>query len=240
MNAASPQSHSDESLLAGQSELVSVLSLLVECMQGVPSPNLDDTESRRQAVQRALTAAIGTERRIANLREQVARLQKLAVTDELTGLLNRRGFEAELQRTLALARRHCEEGMLIYLDLDDFKDINDTYGHAAGDAVLCHVGHLLTCNIRPTDAVGRLGGDEFAIVLARASVARAYKRARALERIVNSGVVPWHSESIRLCASFGVHPYRPGDVAGDLLARADASMYESKRRQAGSIHRKIA
>jgi diguanylate cyclase (GGDEF)-like protein len=226
--------------LASQSELVSVLSLLAECVQGVPSPGLDDPELRRQAVERALAAAIGAERRIADLREQVARLQKLAVTDELTGLLNRRGFEAELRRTLTLARRHREEGVLVYLDLDGFKRINDSYGHPAGDAVLDHVGQLLKRNVRSTDAVGRLGGDEFAVLLARAPVAGGYKRARSLERIVNSAAVPWRGEPIRFGASFGVYPYRPGDDADDLMGRADASMYESKRRLAGSVHRKIA
>lgn len=217
---------------AGDDELVSSVTQLVECMHRQASPGTGGIRPHRDAADRALMAATDAERRIVELRERIGQLEKLAKTDELTGLLNRRGFETELQRTLALASRYEEPGLLVYADLDGFKMVNDTYGHAAGDAVLRRVSRLLTDNLRCTDFVGRLGGDEFAMLLPRTSSKRGANRIRALRRMLNPVVVPWKGATIMVHASFGVQSYG-GDTDADadgaqLLSRADASMYQTK------------
>jgi len=215
---------------AGDDELVSSVTQLVECMHRQASPDTGGIRNHGDAADRALTAATGAERRIAELRERVDQLEKLAMTDELTGLLNRRGFGSELQRTLALASRYEEPGLLVYVDLDGFKLVNDTYGHAAGDAVLRRVSRLLTDNLRRTDFVGRLGGDEFALLLPRTSRERGANRIQALRRMLNPVVVMWKGATITVHASLGVQTYG-GDSDADgaqLLSRADASMYQMK------------
>lgn len=211
--------------------LVGLVSRLLACLQ--PGDETDDAEIRNRAACRALAAAVGAEREIAELRAKVARLQTLAVTDDLTGLLNRRGFEGELRRTLALCRRHHDTGTLIVVDLDQFKAVNDTFGHAAGDAVLREVGRLLRANVRSTDVIGRLGGDEFGILLTRSSPAGGCKRARAVERLLNTSTVLWNHRPVTIRASVGAQPFGPADDGEALLEKADAAMYGSKRRRLG-------
>ena len=224
---------------AGDDELVSSVTRLVECVHRTASPGRGETWNHRDAADKALTAASDAQHRIAELRERIAHLEKLAITDELTGLLNRRGFETELQRTLALASRYEEPGLLVYVDLDGFKLVNDTYGHAAGDAVLQRVARLLTDNLRCTDFVGRLGGDEFALLLPRTSRKRGANRIQALSRLLDPVAVSWKGETIMVRASLGVQTYGgDNDVDGArLLSRADASMYQSKYlRACGAAH----
>ncbi len=170
-----------------------------------PSPlSTGGAPERDEAVQRALKVAIDAERRIAQLQRRIDQLEKLAVTDELTGLLNRRGIEQQLSRTLELSRRHGEPGLLVYVDLDGFKMVNDTYGHAAGDEVLKQVARLLTENVRCTDFVGRLGGDEFAVLLSRTSPENGMRRVQALSRMLNPRMIYWNGSMLSVGASFGL------------------------------------
>ena len=186
---------------------------------------------RDEAVRQAVSVAIVAEQRIAQLQRRIDQLEKLAVTDELTGLLNRRGFESQLSRTLELSRRHGEPGLLIYVDLDGFKMVNDTYGHAAGDAVLKQVARMLTENVRSTDLVGRLGGDEFAVLLPRTSVENGVKRVQTLSRLLNPLLIGWKGGTFSVGASFGIEPYdgEAGGCAETVISRADYSMYTEKR-----------
>jgi len=173
----------------------------------------------------ALALAERSERRVADL-------ERLAVTDGLTGLLNRRGLEAELARVMAAVRRYREKGVLIYVDLDGFKPINDTYGHAAGDAVLCHVARLLARHIRATDVAARLGGDEFAVLLTRTDWQQGLKRAETFDALINGAAVAWRGRSIAVHASFGFQTYGPGDDLLGALNDADHAMYAAKRARA--------
>ncbi len=181
----------------------------------------------------ALAAANGAERIIAEQRKRLAYFEQLAVTDALTGLLNRRGFEAEIKRAMTGAKRYREKGVLIYADLDGFKPVNDAHGHAAGDAVLRHVGELLSANVRPTDSLGRLGGDEFAILLTRTTWDAGLKRAAAFDAIINGARLDWRGHAIAIGASFGFQTYGPDDDPDRLLTGADDAMYICKRARAG-------
>lgn len=177
----------------------------------------------------ALIAANQAERRISELSNRVHELEKLAMTDELTGLMNRRGFEIELKRALSSARRSNERGVLIYIDLDDFKPVNDRHGHAAGDEVLRHVGRLLADNIRDTDYICRLGGDEFAVLMPRTVWGHGLSRAGVIENCLNASSITWENQTINIQASLGLQRYAAGDTPSELLQGADAAMYKTKK-----------
>ena len=160
---------------------------------------------------------------------KIAEAERLAQTDELTRILNRRGFEKQLERALASANRYDEKGVLGFIDLDGFKPVNDTLGHLAGDKVLKTVATLLSNSIRSTDFVGRVGGDEFAVVLSRTCPHEGLERIEHLEHSLNSSVAQWEGNHIQLKASFGTYVFGPGDMADDIMSAADQNMYESKR-----------
>lgn len=188
---------------------------------------------REKTAQSALRSVAGLVERLGRQQALIDTLQAQAVTDALTGLLNRRGFMVRLETMLANARRYGETGLLIYIDLDDFKPVNDSLGHAAGDAVLRFAAAILGRNVRQGDFVARLGGDEFAVVLGRSDPAHGIKRVRILEHLMNAAVVPWQGRAIPMRASFGVRTFTAGDTADGLLAAADNAMYRAKRQRAG-------
>ena len=133
-----------------------------------------------------LNFAAQAEQRIAEQDARINQLESLSMTDELTGLLNRRGFSFGLNRALQSARRYSEEGILAFIDLDNFKPVNDTYGHEAGDLILRRTGEILTGNVRKTDLVSRLGGDEFAVLLVHSQRRDGLARIAILDEKLNS------------------------------------------------------
>ncbi len=182
-----------------------------------------------EVVEDVLTAAAETEQQIAEQELRIRYLQSLSVTDELTGLLNRRGFRIELERALARAERRDETGLLVLFDLDLFKDVNDTYGHPAGDAVLCGVAELLRQRTRKSDYIARIGGDEFAVLMADTNPARGEALAKKLDRLIIGLVISWRDWEIAISASHGVEPYGPDSTLETLLFRADHALYRRKR-----------
>jgi len=186
---------------------------------------------RLAMIEKVLAFAANAEQQLAEQKQRIAQLESLSMTDELTGLANGRGFQDSLRRTLASARRHGESGVMAYVDLDNFKDINDRYGHEAGDAALLHVGHILTDQIRLSDFAARLHGDEFAVLLVRASPTQGTTRARRLQYQINNSTLNYRSQLIPVRASFGIATFGPDSDASDLLRRADRAMYEEKRGQ---------
>ncbi len=182
-----------------------------------------------ETVQQILALAAEKEQALTDLRGRVAELEHLLQTDELTGLLNRRGLEAAGRRELANAARHRETGVLALIDLDGFKLVNDKHGHAAGDAALRLVGHILKEHIRATDYAARLAGDEFAVLWVRALPLALDQRLRNLKRALNSAVLDWNGKPIAIKASAGTAGYDAASHFDDLMARADKAMYRQKR-----------
>jgi diguanylate cyclase (GGDEF)-like protein len=178
----------------------------------------------------ALNYAIDAERRITELNARVAQLESMAMSDELTGLLNRRGFANVMQRNLLSAARYDEGGLLAYIDLNSFKAINDNHGHAAGDDVLRAVGRHLQQSVRATDYAARLGGDEFTILFVRAQQTPARERARQIVRGLNKLVLHSSSGRISVRASLGLAAYDGNTTADELLDRADRAMYADKNK----------
>jgi diguanylate cyclase (GGDEF)-like protein len=210
-----------------QGGIVTKLSQLVRITADVPAETAG-AKTIRQIGELAHTLVTEI---TAHLREQdrrIAELENLATTDALTRVLNRRGFVERLTHELSVAKRHGVGGVLIFVDLDGFKPINDTYGHAAGDQVLMTVGNLLRGHIRTTDYIGRLGGDEFAILLPRSNKRNGLRRAEELDRKLNNAYAAWDGQQIPIRASCGVHMYSAQAEVDELLEAADAAMYKIK------------
>lgn len=159
---------------------------------------------------------------------RVIELEHRVDEDVLLPVLNRRGFDRELERTLAYVSRHGTDVCLIFIDLDDFKTVNDVHGHAAGDAALHHLTDILLANVRRSDVVARLGGDEFAIILHRADEAAAQAKADQLQRAIASSGVVFEGKEIPLSLTAGVTRLMKCDDAASALGRADQRMYEGK------------
>lgn len=173
---------------------------------------------------------------IARLREIVAH-QTLMLEDMakaanrccLTGLLNRRGLAAALDGALADFDRYDHAGAVVLIDLNAFKPINDTYGHAAGDAVLRHVAALLRDHVRASDTVARLGGDEFVLILKETDAATAVAQARRLAALLRATPCAYGGVTLPVSASMGVASFDEAGEAEALLALADGRMYAVKK-----------
>lgn len=162
-------------------------------------------------------------------RQTAEQLLYLAERDPLTGLFNRRRFEEELSRALSSAGRRKSTGALLFFDLDEFKYINDTYGHRAGDAMLIRVGHESSTLIRQAEFLSRLGGDEFAILMPDCTQKEAEQLAERVIRAVYQ--IPFHFEgrNLRLTTSVGIAMYpQHASEQDELIAHADAAMYQAK------------
>lgn len=190
----------------------------------------DDTDRQQTLLERALVYAAESEQRMADQTERIAQLENLSFNDPLTGLLNRRGFLNHMEKVLARARRYGEVGVVVYCDLDTFKQINDNYGHVAGDDLLRSTARILNTAVREIDLVGRLGGDEFAAVLVDTTWKNGSKRVRTLQWMLEDIGIVYRGRKIAVRASIGAEPYGAQDNSLDLIRRADMAMYYNKRR----------
>jgi len=189
----------------------------------------DADPQRLTLLDQILDVAAESEQRLAELTQRVEELEAQAGTDELTGLPNRRAFEAGMQRELACARRQKTAGMLAFLDLDGFKQINDRFGHAAGDASLVHVAQHLFQTARSTDLVARLHGDEFALALPGITAGQAERRLNELCLNIERAPLLWGASRIPIGISFGLVRYDGSATLGMLLNASDSAMYRQKQ-----------
>ncbi len=175
---------------------------------------------------------------ISESKEAEAHMVFLAEHDALTGLINRHKFQVELMRQVSYAERYQHHGVLLFLDLDQFKYINDSYGHHAGDECLVQVSARLKRALRATDILGRLGGDEFGIILPECEELDAKAMARnLLETLSSSEIMVRGATSTRVSASIGMISFpQPDQSPSELLASADAAMYMAKDAGRNSFH----
>lgn len=148
--------------------------------------------------------------------------------DVLSGLLNRRGFEEHAHHAVREALRSHRPLAIVIADLDNFKRVNDSYGHAAGDAVISGFGRFLSAAVAPDAIVGRLGGEEFAVVLPGTGAAAARLFAEGARSGFALQAIAGAPAELRVTASFGVAELMPAETIGDVLRRADLSLYEAK------------
>ncbi|MGP9801686.1 GGDEF domain-containing protein [Rheinheimera sp. NSM] len=155
----------------------------------------------------------------------VARLQQLALKDTLTGLGNRRFFDDAIAKAVQLAQRNDNSCALLLLDLDNFKQVNDVAGHAAGDEVLLVVAGCLRDTLRATDSIFRFGGDEFAVILSGQDADSAQLVARRLLKVINQHHL---CQQYNVSASAGLAQLKPGQDVGRLFKAADDALYDAK------------
>lgn len=170
--------------------------------------------------------------------KRIRELEKVATTDELTGMLNRRGFYDAFTGDIERCNRGLiKGGLLVLIDLDNFKNINDTYGHLAGDAALRLVGRTLKNEVRAMDAAARLGGDEFVLLLSHTTKGDAASRAQDIGWKLNNLSLAWYGEEIPVRASLGLKGFGAGDTVETIFNAADAGLYEQKEiRKGGKVN----
>lgn len=195
-------------------------------------------EEMTERVQHAILSLM---QEVENLRHELDRtnrrlreMEDVADTDALLPIPNRRAFVRELSRMISFAERYGTPSTLMFIDLNDMKDINDKYGHEAGDKALFHVARQLVDNVRTTDVIGRLGGDEFGVILAQADENVGAEKAKALADIITKNPLNLDDNTIAMSLAFGTYTFRSGDEPDDALDKADKAMYENKRGMKGS------
>jgi len=174
---------------------------------------------------------------ITERKQMEKELLRLANTDFLTGLKNRRYFMEKMEEKFKLLRyRNLEQCSVLMLDLDHFKQINDTYGHAVGDAVLKHFSALLQDNLRQMDIVGRLGGEEFGILLPQIDINEAQQCGERLREIVATSPIVENNNVISITVSIGISMFRESEQRADAaLTRADDALFIAKNKGRNTI-----
>ena len=194
---------------------------------GIPEGEI--TPSVRDALMSLMSEVEQLRVEAERMRQRIREAEKLADHDVMLPVLNRRAFMMELSRVIAFGRRYSEPAGLAYLDIDNFKQINDTFGHAAGDAALRHLVDTLKANVRETDVVGRLGGDEFGVILVRSDEASSQAKAKALALLLTLHPLMMDGVEVPMSISVGAVALDGTQEPHQALAEADQAMYASKR-----------
>ncbi|MFN8753334.1 MAG: GGDEF domain-containing protein [Betaproteobacteria bacterium] len=205
----------------------SLRGLLDEITADTRSMQLDMLRSRDELVE-ARQQAEAAERRLHSLEAELARVSEQVLEDQLTATLNRRGMAQALSREMARVRRSGKPLSLIVLDLDNFKKLNDTLGHAAGDAALIHVADVMKQTVRLTDSIARFGGEEFLIILPEATLGEGKALAERLQQQLASKQLTYGQGRLIVTFSAGVAQFVDGEDANALVQRADTAMYQAK------------
>ena len=161
-------------------------------------------------------------------RRRIEHLERLADEDSLLPMANRRAFVRELSRMVSFAERYGNTGMVLYFDVNNLKQLNDQYGHAAGDAALKKIAEVLLANVRESDVVGRLGGDEFGVILVQVDEAGGREKAASLAALIAASPLEWGGKTIELSVAYGLNPLTGAGGADHALHAADQAMYQQK------------
>ncbi|MBU1221914.1 diguanylate cyclase [Myxococcota bacterium] len=164
----------------------------------------------------------------SELESKVQELEKLALMDNLTEIGNRRYGELSLDKNMDRFKRYGDPFGVLFLDIDYFKNFNDTYGHETGDRVLKMVALVLKYSIRPSDTITRWGGEEFLVILSNITPDYIENIARRIKNLIHKAHVNFDGRFLKITASIGYDIIKEGDTVIDLLARADSYLYKSK------------
>src|SRR5262245_44887333 len=203
------------------------LAMRVASIFGVPEHHL--TPQVRTAFNVMIGEIDSLRLDVEQLKLSLAEAEASADHDTLAPVSTRRSFVREASKPVALVNRHEVEPSMNYFHLNNFNAINDTHGHAAGDAVLRSIGEILIRQTRETDLVGRIGGDEFAVVLTHVGPDAARVKAESLAAAICTEKVLHNGEAHYVTAAYGITNFSAGDTAEKVLARADEAMYADKK-----------
>jgi diguanylate cyclase len=202
-------------------------SLIDDLMSDTRSMQVDMLRSRDELLE-ARQQAQSAEQRVHELEGELERVSGQVREDQLTGALNRRGMEDAMEREIARAKRTKKPLCVAVLDVDNFKRLNDTHGHSAGDAALVHLAKVIKHTVRPTDVIARFGGEEFVIILTETGQGEAVKVVQRLQRELTRRFFLHNNERLLITFSAGVAEYRQSDSDESLFQRADKAMYQAK------------
>lgn len=204
----------------------------LEDLGNVVTALVADTRKMVEKNQALELQLVSSSKQVTELKQNLDNVRKEAMTDGLTGLLNRKAFDKQIRESVAAAEEFKTPMVLMLLDIDHFKKFNDTFGHQVGDQVLRLVARTFTDNVKGRDIAARYGGEEFAIILPETGLQSGLKVADILRRLVeNKEVVNKanHETLGRITLSVGVAEYKPGENISDLIERADRALYRAKR-----------
>ena len=199
----------------------------VTSVMGVPETEL--TPKVRSALLDLMAEVDRLRQELSAFKERVALLEHEADHDPLLAIANRRAFVRHLARMMSYAERYGTCGCILYFDLDGLKKLNDTEGHAAGDAALGHVVQLFLGNIRESDILGRLGGDEFGVLLAQTGLKAGREKAAILSKQIENSSFQLKEKNLSLSVSYGVYLFEGTEDINAAIEAADKEMYEQKR-----------
>lgn len=208
----------------------------LETLSAVVKGLLADTQIVRADIQQSREELVAARKKVETYEARVQQLEKeltqvsaLVQKDPLTFALNRRGLEEAFRVETARATRYGAALGFVMLDLDDFKKLNDSLGHVAGDRALIHLASLMQATVRPTDFIARLGGEEFALLLPATDVGEAAAAAERLQRELAKRGFQFEGRPWTLAFSAGAVQWRNGESLEEMIRRADRALYEAKR-----------
>ena len=196
-------------------------------IMGIPEAEL--TPKVRDALMALMAEVAAMRRELESTKQELASVAKLADGDPLLPIQNRRAFVRELTRTMAHVERYGNASSVVYIDVNDLKEINDTHGHGAGDQALKHVADILLSNVRESDRVGRLGGDEFCLILDEADTHSAREKAYELAKAIIDKPFEYGEKKVSVQVAVGVYTFNGTEDVNHALAAADKDMYEHKQ-----------
>ncbi len=196
-------------------------------IMGIPEAEL--TPKVREAIMSLMAEVAAMRKELDATKNELANLAKLADRDSLLPVQNRRAFVRELTRSMARVERYGKPSSIVYIDVNDLKEINDNFGHVAGDEALKHVAKVLVDNVREIDQIGRLGGDEFCVILDEADTNSAKEKADELARAITDSPFIFDNQNLIVNVAVGVYTITGSEDVSQALAEADKDMYENKR-----------
>lgn len=200
---------------------------VIKRIESVIMPTLQDLFTDADRLQKCV---LESAEEIKQLKEELQQANRLAMTDELTGIPNRRGFNSFIEHVSKEAIEQQSSFALIILDLDFFKVINDTYGHLIGDSTLRYIAKLLASETKGRDYIARIGGEEFAVILPNTDYSAALKVANNIRHEISTKklMVKSHKQPLQVSVSGGVGMYQMNEGLESLIQRADSALYHAK------------
>ncbi len=209
--------------------------LLAERIANLGIHDAEMTDNVRFVVSALLEKLDDVSRDLSRTKENLAEIERLVDVDCMAPIANRRAFMRRLSWAINMHERYGHSSTILYFDLNDFKNINDVYGHAAGDLAIIHVAQVLSSTMRESDFLARIGGDEFSVIMYYASEEAAKRRGQKIAEKLFTTPFVFNGTKLYISASYGYYTVRGGDDAESAIASADMSMYVDKRRSRNKL-----